>query len=90
MLVSPTLWGLSHDDMAEDQRREMQEEQDREETTSARPGGAGDVSGMKVTYLDHDDPFRLAKKGDAPLAVMSNSAWVSWSRLEEGWAAADG
>ncbi|KAI9632391.1 P-loop containing nucleoside triphosphate hydrolase protein [Dioszegia hungarica] len=79
MLVSPTLWGLSHDDMAEDQRRAMEGEQQQhgEETASVRPGGGGDVSGMKVTYLDHDDPFRLAKKGDAPLAVMSNSAWVN-------------
>lgn len=78
--------------MAEDQRRAMEGEQQQhgEETASVRPGGGGDVSGMKVTYLDHDDPFRLAKKGDAPLAVMSNSAWVSLIPLQAGWSAADG
>lgn len=89
MLVSPTLWGLSHDDAKPD-RKEKSEEAGggtEESKTGGEEGsgaGGGNMAGMKVTYIDQDDPFRLAKKGGTPLARMSHNAWVSLLRGKIG------
>jgi ATP-dependent helicase IRC3 len=83
MLVSPTLWGLSHDDIASDQREKGEEREDvgEEDRSVEVEGVERDKNQMKVSYIDQDDPFRLAKKGDSPLAMMSHNAWVGLSGL---------
>lgn len=83
MLVSPTLWGLSHDDMIPDQREkgEARENMDDEEGSIGLGASERDKNRMKVSYIDQDDPFRLAKKGDSPLAMMSHNSWVGFSCL---------
>lgn len=86
MLVSPTLWGLSHDDLPPARRgiRDVMEEEDQadEDHDGAMNAGGLDenaASAAKVTYVDQDDPFRLRVKVGMPLSMMSRNAWVSHS-----------
>ena len=77
MLVSPTLWGLSHDDIQPYKRPDGQAsdaEMDQPSQTTAQ--GKMD----KVTFIDQDDPFRIASPTRPVLAMMSKNAWVACGR----------
>ncbi|KAL7419799.1 putative ATP-dependent helicase IRC3 [Cryptotrichosporon argae] len=80
MVVSPTLLGLTHDEVAEQEARE------REARDHAQPDGREGASGDRhepdeysVTYIDSDDPFRVSPQGRA-LAQMTENAWVACGR----------
>lgn len=87
MLVSPTLFGLSHDDLEEPEAREMEVEK-REATAETELGDPASEEGdemsssriRRVTYIDEDDPFGVGAADRLPIIVqVSNNAWVSGS-----------
>nr|XP_019050135.1 hypothetical protein I302_00556 [Kwoniella bestiolae CBS 10118]OCF29065.1 hypothetical protein I302_00556 [Kwoniella bestiolae CBS 10118] len=71
MLVSPALWGLSHEEEEEQEgaRGEGQVAQ-QEESVNAQ----GDY---KITFIDQDDPFRIAGDSRPIIDKASSNAWVA-------------
>ncbi|RXK37471.1 hypothetical protein M231_05294 [Tremella mesenterica] len=76
MIVSPTLWGLSHDDITRDELRSPSQDEpgftapgdEEEERTQLQP--------RKVTFIDNEDPFGLSSRSYIPVKRMSTNAWV--------------
>lgn len=87
MLVSPTLWGISHDDLPPDYRRALEEGKSEDaESTGGRDNdqvnsGGTALDRMRVTFVQMDDPFKLHKPKFQPLPTLSHNAWVriSWT-----------
>ncbi|WVR04022.1 hypothetical protein IAU60_001021 [Kwoniella sp. DSM 27419] len=71
MLVSPTLWGLSHEE------REERERVLGEGNGAAVPGVRDQDSDYEITYVDQDDPFRLAPNNRPVLERTSRNSWVA-------------
>jgi ATP-dependent helicase IRC3 len=89
MLVSPTLFGLTHEELAEKENNREEGEGSAmsecspwiicsqlggSDTGSTAPGAA---RVKKVTFVDQDDPFGVASPSRLPIAKMSSNAWVS-------------
>ncbi|WRT65477.1 uncharacterized protein IL334_002420 [Kwoniella shivajii] len=73
MLVSPTLWGLSH---------EEKEQRDRERGDEALNLSKDDESSeaensYQITFIDQDDPFRLSGSNRPMMDRASRNAWVT-------------
>lgn len=78
MLVSPTLFGLSHDELElRDERHEAVTDEagaavgelgSSEEEVASRVG--------KVTYIDENDPFGVGNVDLMPVARLSSNSWV--------------
>jgi ATP-dependent helicase IRC3 len=98
MLVLPTLFGLTHEELAEKENK--REESDGSaisecnlwvicsklggsNTESTAPGAA---RVKKVTFVDQDDPFGVASPSRLPIAKMSSNAWVSTINKRERYA----
>ena len=82
MLVAPSLWGLSHDDVPPFRQKAdaADGEGDAAQALETDPRADEAEFGGKVnsvTFIERDDPFRLHKAGFKPLEQMSKNAWVS-------------
>ncbi|WWC60064.1 uncharacterized protein I303_102627 [Kwoniella dejecticola CBS 10117] len=73
MLVSPTLWGLTHEEKEE--RDDARGEGVIQEKNDGRPGSA--QNDYQVTFIDQDDPFGLAKSTRPIVDRASHNAWVA-------------
>jgi ATP-dependent helicase IRC3 len=87
MLVSPTLFGLSHDDLELKDEQGEENEQSSEGATSELGNADPDeeertLSRVKrVTYIDEDDPFGVGDARRMPVVKLSMNAWVSSTKL---------
>ncbi|OCF58150.1 hypothetical protein L486_04180 [Kwoniella mangroviensis CBS 10435] len=72
MLVSPTLWGLSHEEKEEQERERGESQLSQQEQPSDHAQGD-----YKITFIDQDDPFRLAGDSRPIVDKASNNAWVA-------------
>jgi ATP-dependent helicase IRC3 len=91
MVVSPTLFGLTHDELTQEERdrEEAKRETGGESCANPRvnpltrlalvaPSAADNTPRVrKVTFVDEDDPFRVASSNRPPIAKMSSNAWVA-------------
>ncbi|WWC68852.1 uncharacterized protein I206_102788 [Kwoniella pini CBS 10737] len=73
MLVSPTLWGLSHEEKEERDNERAESTMEGKDDTSLQ-NTQGDY---QVTFIDQDDPFRLAGSNRPLVDRTSNNAWVA-------------
>ncbi|OCF45058.1 hypothetical protein I317_01109 [Kwoniella heveanensis CBS 569] len=75
MLVSPTLWGLTHEDMDERER----EHQASQGSTSNPASDASDsaLEDYEITYVDLDDPFNVATDMRPVVERTTRNAWVA-------------
>ncbi|OCF34628.1 hypothetical protein I316_03669 [Kwoniella heveanensis BCC8398] len=71
MLVSPTLWGLTHEDMDERER----EHQASQGSTSDPASDA--LEDYEITYVDLDDPFNVATDMRPVVERTTRNAWVA-------------
>jgi hypothetical protein len=79
MLVAPSLWGLSHDDVPPFRQKADAAEGGGNDAQSPDPENEAEYGGRvnSVTFIERDDPFRLHKAGFKPLEQMSKNAWVN-------------
>lgn len=87
MIVAPSLWGLTHDDVPPMAKKAADNDTSARgeiQVTAAQAGDDGhDQNGRikSVTFIEREDPFRLHQPGYKPLELMSKNAWASQSLL---------
>ncbi|OWZ74655.1 DEAD box family helicase [Cryptococcus neoformans Tu401-1] len=75
LIVTPTLLGLSLDEMdVEDHSRESAEKAKPQDEPETLPPVAPDYD---ITYLDQDDPFHVDASAQPVIQKVSKNAWVS-------------
>ncbi|KAL1410248.1 putative ATP-dependent helicase IRC3 [Vanrija albida] len=79
MLVSPTLFGLSHDQVEAMSREEEPRSEDATSVPAESPRAQEDQN-YQVTFVDSDDPFRLREESAPVVARMTPNAWVACGR----------
>ncbi|WVF66845.1 hypothetical protein IAT40_001587 [Kwoniella sp. CBS 6097] len=79
MLVSPTLWGLSHEDV-EDRERERAEASQGSSSGSSGNETEGSLEDYEITYVDLDDPFNVAADMRPVVERTTKNAWVACGR----------
>lgn len=79
LIVSPTLLGLTHDSLVNDEREEREKKD--VDPDAAMQSPVNDAATLKnaqytVTYIDQDDPFRLGTSSRKSMAQLSQNSWV--------------
>ncbi|WWC87646.1 uncharacterized protein L201_002536 [Kwoniella dendrophila CBS 6074] len=74
MLVSPSLWGLSHEDKEEQERLESNGSSGQ---TQEDVSLASEQNDFEVTFIDQDDPFQVAGSSRPIVDRASKNAWVA-------------
>lgn len=89
MLVSPTLWGLTHDELEDREAVDLNPatgQMNADGLMGINAGDGGLMNGQgklktgSVTFIDQGDPFQLHREFQ-PLSTISSNAWVSVSRI---------
>ncbi|WVQ78706.1 hypothetical protein IAT38_000793 [Cryptococcus sp. DSM 104549] len=83
MVVSPTLFGLSHEELEE--KRELEEDLEDEPRDSAGTNPTqsqeepqeAESPDYRITYVDQDDPFSLRGGNKVVLEKASRNSWVA-------------
>ena len=81
LVVSPTLLGLTHDDMeANRTERDTSDEEKAGGDEFTKPPSPPTGSKYKVRFVDEMDPFGLASLGDSsrPASRVQQMSWMAW------------
>lgn len=77
MLVSPTLFGLSHDQVEAMSREDDLKEDDDPTSEPPTVPPPREHPNYGVTFVDSDDPFRLREESPTIIARITPNAWVA-------------
>ncbi|WVQ94456.1 hypothetical protein IAU59_001535 [Kwoniella sp. CBS 9459] len=77
MLVSPTLWGLSHEDVEERERERSEASQAKSSSAQSSNETESSMNDYEITYVDLDDPFNVANDMRPVVERTTRNAWVA-------------